>query len=50
MRPQVNLSPHLVGMVRMRESLIGHSVSLLVLMVLYTCVTMAFYSDFRGGI
>ena len=31
----VNLSPHLVGMVRMRESLVGHFVSLLVSMVLY---------------
>ena len=44
MRPQVNLSPHLVGVVRLRESLIVHSVSLLVLMVLYIHVC-----DFRNN-
>ena len=33
------LSPHLEGMVRMRDSLIGHTVSPLALMVLYMYVT-----------
>ena len=51
MRPQVNLSPDLVGVVRMRESLVIHTVSLLVLMVLYMYVTLVTkeFRYFRDG-
>ena len=46
MRPQVSLSPHLEGLVVMRESLVVHSVSPLVLMVLYMYVT-SLTTEFR---
>ena len=46
MRPQVSLSPHLEGVVIMKESLIVHSVSPLVLMVLYMYATIG-TTEFR---
>ena len=49
MRPQVGLSPHWGGVAMRRESLIIHSVSPLVLMVLYMCVITEFrYSNIIG--